>query len=100
MTFFVQGLNGHEQMALGELFKEHAVGKTQATVAVRAIGEYEDRADTGKHRQRVARAYQSVKQQAQTVMLAEQIMISPVHPEKSIVLKQLTFLQCCESIFR
>ena len=23
-----------------------------------------------------------------------------VHPEKSIVLKQLTFLQCCESIFR
>ena len=78
MTFFVQGLNGHEQMALGELFKEHAVGKTQATVAARAIGEHEGRAGTGKHGQRVARAYQSVKQQAQTVMLAEQIMISPV----------------------
>lgn len=78
MTFFVQGLSGHEQMALGELFKEHAVGKTQATVAVRAIGGYEDRADTGKHDQRVARACQSVKQQARPLVLAEQIMISPV----------------------
>lgn len=87
MTFFVQGLNGHEQMALGELFKEHAVGKTQATVAVRAIGENEDRANTGKHGQRGAQAYQSVKQQARTVMLAEQIMISPVltlEPEATI----------------
>lgn len=70
MTFYVQGLNGHEQMTLGELFKERVVGKTQATVAVRAIGENENRASTGKHGQRGARAYQSVKQQARLVMLA------------------------------
>jgi acetoin utilization protein AcuB len=62
---------------------------------VRAVGEYEDRADTGKHNQRVVRAYRSVKQQARTVVLAEQIMISPV-----LTLEPQTTIDAALTLFR
>jgi len=82
MTFFVQGLSGHEQMPLGKVFKEAIAEKVAAIVPEHAIDEKAHHGGAGKQSQQhdVAQAYQAVKElpQAQTVVLAEQIMSAPV----------------------
>jgi len=82
MTFYVQGLNGHELMPLVKIFKEPVVEKTEAIVPKRAINEKEHHKGSSKHEQpqHAAQAYQTVRQlpQIQTVVLADQIMSSPV----------------------
>lgn len=82
MTFYVQGLNNHELMPAGKIFKSSVVEKTAAITPVRAIGENEQ----GEHhsnqgdKQRGAAAYQSVSAlpQERNVVMAEQMMSSPV----------------------
>jgi len=81
MTFYIQGLSGHERMPLGEVFKESVVEKTAATAPTHAIDEKERHENAGHHQQHgAAEAYQSVKQlpQSHAVLLAEHIMSSPV----------------------
>ncbi|HHS84042.1 MAG TPA: CBS domain-containing protein [Gammaproteobacteria bacterium] len=82
MTFFVQGLNGHERMPLERVFKKAVVEKTEATTPVRAIDEngHQGGGETQGRQSRAAQAYQSIEQipQAGTDLLAEQIMSSPV----------------------
>lgn len=82
MTFFVQGLDSHEQMSLTKVFKEPVVEKTETIVPEHAIEKKEHHGGSGKHGQQhdTAQAYQLVKQLPQThaVILAEQIMVSPV----------------------
>tara|TARA_R110002095_G_scaffold182796_2_gene159992 strand:- start:856 stop:1488 length:633 start_codon:yes stop_codon:yes gene_type:complete len=82
MTFFVQGLSIHEQMPFGRVFKESAVKETYAVDVIHGLDETEHRNDPVKHGQQhaAAQAYQSVKKvpRAPNVVLAEQIMISPV----------------------
>ncbi len=83
MTFYVQGLNVHERMPQGEVFKSAAVEKTEAAAPAQAIDE-EEQHRRGQEKPGTphagARAYQSVKQLPQTeaALLAEQIMSSPV----------------------
>ncbi len=83
MTFYVQGLNGHERMPQGEIFKDTAVEKTEAVAPAPTVDE-EERHRRGQQKpdqkQAVAQAYQSIKQLPQTepALLAEQIMSSPV----------------------
>ncbi len=82
MTFYVQGLSGHERMPLGEVFKEPVVEKTGAITPGHAIDEKEPHKNAEQHSQQqgAVEAYQSVKQlpQRSTTLLAEQIMSSPV----------------------
>jgi len=82
MTFYVQGLNSHELMPLGKVFKEPVVEKVEAIVPEHAIDEKAHRQGAGKHGQQrdAAKAYQSVKQLPRTeaTVLAAQIMNSPV----------------------
>lgn len=82
MTFFVQGLNANEVMPLGKVFKKEAVEKTELTSAVHGLNESEHRNEPVKygHQYDAAQAYQSVNHvpRAPAVVLAEQIMISPV----------------------
>ncbi|MCF6282069.1 MAG: CBS domain-containing protein [Candidatus Polarisedimenticolaceae bacterium] len=91
MTFYVQGLSGHERMPLGEIFKEPVVEKTAATASTHAINEKKQHESLGKQGQQhsAAEAYQSIKQlpQAPVVLIAEQIMVSPVvtlEPQASV----------------
>ncbi len=82
MTFFVQGLNGHERMPLERVFKERVVEKTEAVSSVRAVAEQEQREDTsaGGRQHHAVEAYQSVEQlpQRRAALHAEQIMSSPL----------------------
>lgn len=82
MTFYTQGLNGHELMSVSRVFKGPAVGKTKEIAPAPAIDEKKHQADKGEHGQQhlAAQAYQAIKQlpQTQAVLLAEQIMNSPV----------------------
>ncbi len=82
MTFFVQGLNGHERMPLERVFKEKVVEKAEAVTPVRAVDDENEQEGGGAgSRQRYAvEAYQSVEQlpQSRAALHAEQIMSSPV----------------------
>ncbi len=82
MTFFVQGLNGHERMPLEKVFKEKVVEKTEAVTPPRAVDEKEQQqspAENSRQHQAVE-AYQSIEQlsQSHAALHAEQIMSSPV----------------------
>ncbi len=82
MTFFVQGLNGHERMPLEKMFKEKMVEKTEAVTPVRAVDEKEQQESPAesRHQHHAVEAYQSVEQlpQSRPALHAEQIMSSPV----------------------
>tara|TARA_R110001583_G_scaffold6774_4_gene34047 strand:+ start:450 stop:1085 length:636 start_codon:yes stop_codon:yes gene_type:complete len=83
MTFYVQGLNGHESMPHTEIVKEPRVEKMQTIVPDHAIDEEEEhRNNMAKQEQRhvAAKAYKSTNDLPQTdyIVLAEQIMTSPV----------------------
>lgn len=82
MTFFVQGLNGHERMPLAKVFKEPVVEKVAANAAEHAIEERELRGQREQSGQRhdAAQEYKFVKQlsQAHAVISGEEIMTSPV----------------------
>ena len=82
MTFYVQGLNAHEQMPLDRVLKKSAVEKMDAIIPERAIDEHEhrDHAAEQKYTRSGAKAYQSVSElpQAPGVVVAEKIMSSPV----------------------
>ncbi len=82
MAFYIQGLNNHELMPAGKVFKESVVEKTAAIAPVRAIheDEHRDHAEKQGHKQSGAEAYQSVSALPQThdIIVAEQIMSSPV----------------------
>ncbi len=82
MTFYVQGLNGHELMPLVKVFKDPVVQKIEAIVAKRAINDREHDINPKPNGQRshAVQAYQVVKElpQGKTKVLAEQIMSSPV----------------------
>ncbi len=82
MTFFVQGLNGHERMPLEKVFKEKVVEKTEAITPVRAVDEKEQQESTveGNRQHQAVEAYQSIEQlpQSHVALYAEQIMSSPV----------------------
>jgi len=77
MTFFVQGLTRNELLPMVEVFKKPLVEKTTEIVAEHAIDETKPHTTFGHD---AVQAYQSVKQLPQTksVVLAEQIMCSPV----------------------
>ncbi len=81
MTFYIQGLNNHELMPAGKVFKGPVVEKTAAITPVRAIDENEHRDHTEKqgHKQSGAEAYQSVSAlpQAHDIVVAGQVMSSP-----------------------
>lgn len=82
MPFYVQGPGLHELMPLGKIFKEPVVGKIAAIVAEHAIDKDDHVPGTGPHDQRytAAQAYQSVSAlpRAPLIVLARQIMVSPV----------------------
>jgi acetoin utilization protein AcuB len=84
MTFYVQGLTVSElkPLRIKDVFKEAIVEKTKATDATHALNETEHRTEPVKYSQQhdAAHAYQSVEQipRAPSVVLAEQIMVSPV----------------------
>jgi len=83
MTFYVQGLNLHERMPQGEIFKESAVEKTEAIPPTHIVDEEEQHRrgeEKPDQKHAVTQAYQSVKQlpQTQPALLAEQIMSTPV----------------------
>ncbi len=89
MTFFVQGLDGHERMPLEKVFKEKMVEKTEAVTPPRAVDEDEQQQESPGRRQQAVEAYQSVEQlpQSRAALHAEQIMRSPVvtlAPEASV----------------
>lgn len=82
MTFMIYGLNAHELMPLDKLFKEPAVGKTEALAAVRQI-DGREHPDTSEHpgrRHAAEQAYRDVEQlpSCPPVLLAEQIMTFPI----------------------
>ena len=83
MPFYVQGPGVHELMPLGQVFKKPGAGKTEATVAEHAIDKFEHNHDKGQHdhQSNAAQTYQSISALPQTppVVLAWQIMTSPVH---------------------
>lgn len=78
MTFYVQGLHGQELISIVKVFKEPVVEKTKAIIPSHAINKNEHHEDSNQHD--AAQAYQAARQlrQAQKVVLAEQIMRSPV----------------------
>ena len=80
MTFFVQGLNGHERMPLEKVFKEKMVEKTEAVTPARAVDDGDEQPGSPGCRQQAVEAYQSVEQlpQSRAALHAEQIMRSPV----------------------
>ncbi len=85
MTFILQGLNNHELMPVGKLFKEPTVGKVQAISAERSIKEKDHPVDENSPASRqqldtAVQAYQVMEQlpKTETVLFAEQIMTSPV----------------------
>ncbi len=89
MTFFVQGLDGHERMPLEKVFKEKMVEKTEAVTPPRAVDEDEQQQESPGRWQQAVEAYQSVEQlpQSRAALHAEQIMRSPVvtlAPEASV----------------
>ena len=79
MTFFVQGLNGHERMPLERVFKDRVVEKTEAVTPAPAVGEREQQESPGRQRQALE-AYHSVDQlpQSPATLHAGQVMSSPV----------------------
>ena len=83
MSFYVQGPGTHELMPIGKLFKEPVVEKAEAIVAEHAIDKFEHNRDRGQHDHHStgAQTYQSVSALPQTplIVLARQIMVSPVH---------------------
>lgn len=82
MPFYVQGPGGHELMPLGKVLKEPMVGKVDAIVAEHDIDQYDHSPEKEKSDQQrtAAQAYQSVSElpQAPAILLAGQIMVSPV----------------------
>lgn len=48
MSFYMQGINNHEPMPAGKIFKEPVVEKTATITPVRAIDENEHRDHTEK----------------------------------------------------
>jgi len=99
MTFYVQGLNGHELMPLVKVFKDPIVQKVEAIVAKRAINKREHDVDPNPHGSKnyAVQAYQFVKElpPGQARVLAEQIMSSPVITlnSQSIVTDALALFQ-------
>jgi len=82
MAFYIQGPGIHELMPQGKIFKETGVEKIEAAITEHAIDKYEHGRGKGKHGQQydAAQAYQSVRllPQAPAIVLARQIMVSPV----------------------
>lgn len=82
MTFYVQGLSAHELMPLNQVFKNFVVENTEAIISERAINEKErpEHRNRQGHRHSVVKAYQSVSvwPKKDNIVLAEQIMVSPV----------------------
>lgn len=81
-SFTIYGLNGHELMPMEKLFKKPIVEKIEAIAAKRPIDDMEHSdADEQHNRQHPAeRAYNAIGQLPQnpSVLLAEQVMTSPV----------------------
>jgi len=82
MTFYVQGLNVHELMPQTLIFKGAAVEKAQAVIPEQKVNDEEKHQKNIEQEQRhiAAHAYQSINDLPQTdyIVLAEQIMTSPV----------------------
>ncbi len=82
MPFYVQGPGVHELMPHGKIFKGPVVEKVEAIVAEHAIGKDDHAPGKEKADQRhtAAQAYQTVRAlpQASLILLARQIMVSPV----------------------
>ncbi len=81
-SFTIYGLNSHELMPLERMFEKPVVKKTVAIVAEPPVNEMEHRdALKPRERQQVAeQAYSTVQQlpQSSSILLAEQVMTSPV----------------------
>ncbi len=90
MTFFVHGLNGHEQMPLVKAFKDSSVKKATAIGPWHAIDETSHQSKSNLSEQRhSAHTYEAIEQLAETqpTVQAGQIMSSPVEslgPEANI----------------
>jgi len=86
MTFFLQGLNNHELVAPGSIFKKAVVEKLDAKAGAHAIDKHEHLGENHNynHNQQkaVAQKYQSVDQlpQQNSNIFAGQIMSSSVIP--------------------
>jgi len=80
--FEIYGLNNHELMPLGKVFKKPIVEKTEAVAAEPPIDVMEHTDDSTQHgRQHLAdQTYRTVEQLPNnpSVLLAEQVMTSPV----------------------
>ncbi len=82
MTFIIQGLDSHERMSVEQIFKRPIAEKVQAIIPERPISEKDHPTDEQhqQHPHSAVSAYQVVKQlpKTETVLLAEQIMTTPV----------------------
>lgn len=88
MTFYVHGLSGHEVMPLVRLFDQRAVEKTHAIAPGHRVDTMEHHNDDVQKKQHsgvAVQSYQEIDQlpQSSPVLLANQIMTSPVVTLKS-----------------
>ena len=81
-SFAIYGLNGHELMSFEKVFKRPVVENVGVIAAERPIDEMEHRVPPEQHDRRhlAEQAYSTVEQlpQSSTILLAEQVMSSPV----------------------
>ena len=83
MTFIIQSLDSHERMSVEQIFKRPIAEKVQAIIPERPVSEKDhptDEQQGQQHPHSAVSAYQVVKQlpKTETVLLAEQIMTTPV----------------------
>ncbi len=82
MTFYMDGPNAHERMTLEQVLKNRIVEKVEATVPERGVDEDEHRAPQAQqsHQYRALDNYETIGAlpQAHEVVVAEQVMSSPV----------------------
>lgn len=88
MTFYVQGLNGHEVMPLMRLFDRRLVEKIDGVASAPHIDtkiHHDDNPHKNKQPGLAVQSYQQIDQLTQDgpVLLASQVMISPVLTLKS-----------------
>lgn len=96
MTFYVQSLNSHEVMPLQQLFKQRGVEKTRKVNLEHRVEAHED---SQQNRQTgiAMQSYHAIDQlhQADPILLAKQVMTSPVitFKSKDSIEKALTLFQ-------
>lgn len=82
-SFVIYGLNGHELMPMEKVFKKSVVEKVQRTAAERPVDDAEHSDLSGQHgrnhsAEQAYRIVERLPESASSLLLAEQIMTSPV----------------------